>query len=315
MALERPLKLGTRSSPLALWQAEAVKQGLLAAHDWSDDAVEIIPMSTRGDRVQDRPLAEIGGKGLFTEEIEAGLLDGTIDLAVHSMKDVATQLPDGLVMSTFLAREDPRDALIAAPGIAGLDDIPEGAVVGTASLRRGAQTLAKRPDLRLEPMRGSVQTRLDKIEKGVAVATYLAYAGLKRLGLEDRAVKPLEFSEMLPALCQGIIGVEINAGNEALAALLSPLNHLPSQYEAQCERAMLARLDGSCRTPIAGLSRVAADGATIHLKGAVFADDGSASVFHEDSAPVEDAAALGTRVGEAIAAQTATIPAITVGDR
>ena len=312
---DQQIRIATRKSPLAMWQAEAVKQGLLEAHDWPQDAVEIIPMSTRGDRVQDRPLAEIGGKGLFTEEIEAGLLDGRLDLAVHSMKDVATQLPDGLIISTYLPREDPRDALIAAPGIGSLDDVPAGAIVGTASLRRGAQTLAKRPDLRLEPMRGSVQTRLDKIEKGVAVATYLAYAGLKRLGLEDRAVKPLETTEMLPALCQGIIGIEINAGNEALAALLAPLNHMPSHYAALCERAMLARLDGSCRTPIAGLSQVSADGATIHLKGAVFADDGSASIFHEDSAPVAEAAALGTRVGDVIAGQAADIPAITVGDK
>lgn len=313
MALERPLKLGTRSSPLALYQANEVKAGLLDAHGWSDDAVEIIPMSTRGDRVQDRPLAEIGGKGLFTAEIEAGLMDGTIDLAVHSMKDVATVLPDGLIISTFLKREDPRDALIAAPGIDSLSDLPDGAIIGTASLRRASQTLAKHPNLVVEPMRGSVQTRLDKIENGVASATYLAYAGLRRLGLADRAVRPLEPSEMLPALCQGIIGIEINADNEALAGALAPLNHGPSETSALCERAMLRRLDGSCRTPIAGLSTLSADGETIYLKGAVFAEDGSAAVFHEASGPADAPEVLGIAVGDVLAEKAKAYPSVIIG--
>jgi len=262
---------------------------LLSARNPGLAPAEIIVIKTTGDRVLDRTLAEIGGKGLFTKEIEEALFDGTIDLAVHSMKDVATVLPPGLVIDCFLEREDPRDALI---GAASLDALAPGARVGTASLRRGAQLRARRPDLVVEPLRGNVGTRLNKIAEGAFDATFLALAGLRRLGMADRADGILEPEVLLPAIAQGIIGVEYRAEDARTAALLAPLNHAPSGLAAACERAFLRVLDGSCKTPIAGLARLDAAGG-LHFLGETLAPDGSRRLAVERRGQAVDAVAIG----------------------
>ncbi|WP_279340860.1 hydroxymethylbilane synthase [Zavarzinia aquatilis] len=282
------MRIGTRGSPLALAQAHMVRDLLAAAHPDLLPA-EIVIIKTTGDKVLDRSLSEIGGKGLFTKEIEEALLDGGIDLAVHSMKDVATVLPDDLVIDCFLEREDPRDALIGAASLAAL---PAGARVGTASLRRGAQLKARRPDLVVESLRGNVGTRLSKIADGTFDATFLALAGLRRLGLADKATGILAPEDMLPAIAQGIIGIERRISDTRVAALLAPLNHGPSALAATCERAFLAGLDGSCRTPIAGLARP--DGAGgLTFMGETLAPDGSARLAVTTSGPEADAFAIG----------------------
>ena len=295
MTLRLPLRLGTRGSPLALAQAHMVKAALIAAEPGLDgDAVEIVVMSTQGDRVQDRPLAEIGGKGLFTEEIEAGLLQGTLDIAVHSMKDMPTALPAGLVIEAVLPRADPRDALIAR-GPRSVAELPKGAVVGTASLRRQAQLRAVRPDLVVVPLRGNVQTRLRKLEAGEVQATFLAMAGLIRLGLEGVVSAALEPEEMLPAVAQGAIGIECRAGDEPVLALLARINHAPTLTSIIAERAFLAALDGSCRTPIAALAEL--DGPSLRLRGLVAHPDGSAVDRIETAGLAADGASLGAGTG------------------
>ncbi len=274
MTLRLPLRLGTRGSPLALAQARMVKAALLAAEPALDDAsVEIVVVSTQGDRIQDRTLAEIGGKGLFTEEIEAGLLGATLDLAVHSMKDMPTLLPAGLVISAVLPRADPRDALIAR-GPRSVAELPKGAVVGTASLRRQAQLRAVRPDLVVVPLRGNVQTRLRKLEAGEVQATFLAMAGLIRLGLEEVVSAALPPEEMLPAVAQGAIGIECRADDGPVLQLLAAINHAPTMTSISAERAFLGALDGSCRTPIAALAELS--GPDLRLRGLVASPDGSA---------------------------------------
>jgi hydroxymethylbilane synthase len=274
MRTRLPLRIGTRGSPLALVQARMVREALMAADPGlaAEDAVEIRVVSTTGDRVRDRPLAEIGGKGLFTKEIEDGLLDGTLDLAVHSMKDVPTLLPAGLVIAATLPRADPRDALIAN-GTRRIADLPAGAVVGTASLRRAAQLLAARPDLRVVPLRGNVGTRLAKIEAGEVAATFLAMAGLVRLGLPQAASAPLEPDEMLPAVAQGAVGIETRADDEVLHELLARVSHGPTFRCVVAERAFLAALEGSCRTPIAALAEL--DGGRVRFAGLVARPDGT----------------------------------------
>ena len=262
---------------------------------------EIVVIKTTGDKVQDRTLAEIGGKGLFTKEIEEALFDRTIDLAVHSMKDVATRLPDGLVIDCFLPREDPRDALI---GAASLDALAPGARVGTASLRRGAQVRARRPDLVVEPLRGNVGTRLSRIAEGAFDATFLALAGLRRLGMADKADAVLEPEVMLPSIAQGIVGVEIRADDAATAALLAPLNDEAAAVAATCERAFLAMLDGSCRTPIAGLARLDAVGG-LHFLGETLAPDGSTRLSVEHRGKASEAASIGTLAAQVLIAQGA----------
>lgn len=277
-------------------QANHVKSLLIKHHKLAEDRVEIVPLSTRGDREQTRLLAEIGGKGLFTEEIEAGLMDGSIDIAVHSMKDVATILPDGLGLTAFLEREDPRDALIAQDGITSLADIPQGGTIGTASLRRAAQAKAKRPDVTIVPLRGNVATRMGKIADGHAHASFLAAAGLNRLGIIDKASAVLETDEMLPALCQGIVGVEQRLDDEEVTALMTPLNNADSMAMALAERAVLADLDGSCRTPIAGLAVLDPAGESLTLTAGLYAPDGSASFTATATAPRHEAAVLGAKV-------------------
>lgn len=304
MTLRLPLRLGTRGSPLALAQAHMVKAALAAAHaELSDDrAVEIVVVSTQGDRIQDRTLAEIGGKGLFTEEIEAGLLDGRLDLAVHSMKDMPTVLPEGLVIRAVLPRADPRDALIAH-GPRSLAELPAGAVIGTASLRRAAQLRALRPDLDIVPLRGNVQTRLRKLDGGEVQATFLAMAGLLRLGLEHVVSAPLATEEMLPAVAQGAIGIESRATDEAVLALLEAINHVPTMWAITAERAFLAALDGSCRTPIAALAEL--DGDALRLRGLVASPDGGSVERIEVRGAALDGVALGSAAGASIRARLA----------
>ncbi|VAW07570.1 Porphobilinogen deaminase [hydrothermal vent metagenome] len=290
------VRIGTRGSPLALAQAHEVRQRLTSAHDHlTADMIEITVMSTRGDRILDRPLSEIGGKGLFTEEIEAALMDGRIDMAVHSLKDMPTSLPDGLELACYLEREDVRDAFISARARR-LQDLPPGAHIGTASLRRQAQTLALRPDVMVSVFRGNVQSRLRKLDEGIVDATYLAMAGLNRLGLKDSRIHPIAVTDFLPAVAQGAVCVEIAGSNDRVRALLSPLNHADTELCVRAERAMLKILDGSCRTPIAGLATIR--GGMITLKGLVSLPGGGES--HDFEASGEDPEALGIKVGQTI---------------
>lgn len=298
------LRLGTRGSPLALAQANETRDRLLAAHPGlGRDAVEVVVFKTTGDRIQDRPLSEAGGKGLFTKELEEALLAGEIDIAVHSMKDMPTVLPDGLLIDCLLPREDPRDALIGSvDSIAGL---PRGAVVGTSSLRRQAQLLSLRRDLRVTGLRGNVDTRLRKVADGTVAATLLAVAGLRRLGRASEG-RPLATSEILPAVAQGAIGVERRVVDRRIEALLVPLNHAETAACVAAERAMLAELDGSCRTPIAGLAELLPDG-SLTLQAAVYATDGSAAWATSRRGAVTDAARLGTDAGQELRARAAPV--------
>jgi hydroxymethylbilane synthase len=287
------LRIGTRGSALALAQASETRARLMAAHGLPEEAFGVEIISTSGDRIQDRPLSEAGGKGLFTKEIEEALLDGRIDIAVHSSKDMPTALPEGLVLSAFLPREDPRDAFIgrAAPRLV---ELPHGAKVGSSSLRRQALIRRMRPDLVVETFRGNVQTRLRKLEEGVAVATFLAMAGLNRLGMAQVARSAIDPSEMLPAVAQGAIGIERRAADSATAALLEPVHDRPTGIRLAAERAMLAGLDGSCETPIAGLAEL--DGGRIRLRGEILRPDGSEAIAEAGEAPAADAALLGAEL-------------------
>lgn len=244
--LERPLRIGTRGSPLALAQARMVADALRAAHGWAEDAIAIVPITTSGDRIQDRPLADVGGKALWTKELDACLIEGRTHLSVHSMKDVETIRPGTLVIAAMLERADTRDRLIGAESI---ESLPEGALVGTSSPRRTAQLLRRRPDLRTAPIRGNVQTRLDKVARGDFDATLLAAAGLDRLGLD--AGVPLD---LLPAPAQGAIGVEILAGRDDLRILLDAIDHKPTREAVDSERALLAALGGDCHSAVAALA-------------------------------------------------------------
>jgi len=288
------LKLGTRKSPLALAQANQVRSKLLAAHAGLE--VEIVHIITSGDKFLNQPLADIGGKGLFTKEIEEGLLSGELDIAVHSMKDVPTVLPAGLVISAMLPREDPRDMLIGACIKNGLMDLPKNAVFGTSSLRRAAQAKIKRPDLQIVPFRGNVQTRLAKLERGEAQVTMLAKAGLNRLGLADIAGAVLPVEEFLPAIAQGAVGIECREDNIKTRELLAALSHRPTEIAANCERAFLRELDGSCRTPISGYALINND--EIYLRGLIAAPDGSSHQKAELRGSSKDAIAIGVEVGK-----------------
>ena len=291
------LRLGTRGSPLALAQAHEVRDRLAKAHGLAPDLIEISVIKTSGDRILDRPLAEIGGKGLFTKEIEEALLANEIDLAVHSMKDMQTALPDGLRIGAVLEREDVRDAFISLK-YPNLDAVPQGATVGTSSLRRQAQLLNTRPDLKVVGFRGNVQTRLKKLEDGVAEATFLAVAGLKRLGMADRITSAVPISQMLPAVAQGAIGLEIRAGDERTADMIAPLNHQPTALAVTIERAFLARLEGSCRTPIAGHARL--KGPHLVFWGQVLSIDGKRELNVERIGPPEQALEIGASAAEQI---------------
>jgi len=287
---ETPLRIGTRGSALALAQAHETRERLMAAHGLPGAAFEIVVIKTTGDRVLDRALSEIGGKGLFTKEIEEALLAGTIHLAVHSMKDMPTVLPEGLSMAAYLPREDVRDAFVSHRH-ASVAALPHGAVVGTSSLRRRAQLLHRRPDLRVVEFRGNVQTRMKKLGDGVAEATFLACAGLRRLGLEDAVRAPIEPEVMLPAVAQGAIGIETRTDAAAVRALLAPIACAPTAARLAAERALLAGLDGSCRTPIGGLA-VLEEGA-LWLRAEIVRPDGSKRLATERRGPAADGAAMG----------------------
>ncbi len=297
-----PLRIGTRGSPLALAQAHETRDRLIAAHPHlaAPGAIEIVVFKTTGDRILDRTLAEAGGKGLFTKELEEALFDNRADLAVHSMKDVPTQLPDGLEIATLLPREDPRDAFFARSG-GGLTDLPAGAVVGTAGLRRQAQVLELRPDLTIVPLRGNVQTRLSKLDAGEVDATLLALAGLRRLGLTSRITAVLEPETMLPAVAQGAIGIEIRSDDSDTRALLAPLNCAETMVRVTAERALLAALDGSCRTPIAALAML--EGDRLHLRAKVLSHDGRSIFRAERRGTAAEALLLGADAGAEIRAQ------------
>lgn len=296
----RPLRIGTRGSALALAQAHETRDRLMVAHGLAQDAFEIVVIKTTGDRIQDRSLKELGGKGLFTREIEDALLGRDIDIAVHSMKDMPTLQPEGLVLDCFLPREDVRDAFVS-PQVSAISELPQGAVVGSSSLRRRAQLLARRPDLQLVEFRGNVQTRLKKLEEGVAVATFLAMAGLTRLGLTHVAKSAIGPDEMLPAVAQGCIGVERRMDDADVAALLAPINHRPSHLRIQAERAFLARLDGSCQTPIAGLAEL--EGDRLHLRGEILRPDGSQVIAGQREGLASDGAAMGTDLANELRAR------------
>jgi hydroxymethylbilane synthase len=288
------LRIGSRGSPLALVQAHEVSRQLAAASGYAADRIEIKVIRTTGDAIQDRPLAEAGGKGLFTKEIEEALLSGAIDLAVHSSKDMPTLLPPGLVLSAFLPREDARDAFISRKAET-LRALPPGAVVGTASLRRQALVKRLRPDLQIVPLRGNVETRLRKLESGEADATLLAVAGLKRLGLLSAATAILDIDEFVPAVGQGAIGIETRADDAATRALVDTINDADTATALAAERAFLAELDGSCRTPIGGHARVSAG--NVRFRGIIVKPDGSEAFEVLREGPAEDAAALGADAG------------------
>lgn len=284
------LRIGTRGSPLALAQAHEV-QGLLATME-----TEIVVIKTTGDRVLDRPLADIGGKGLFSKEIDEALLDGRVGIAVHSMKDLETRLPGGIVLAAVLEREDPRDVFISHKA-SSLDGLAAGSVVGTSSLRRQAQILGRRPDLRVVPFRGNVQTRMQRLKDGDADATLLALAGLKRLGLADAATMILDPDVLVPAVGQGAIAITCRDGDSAAMASLAALDHAPSRSRIAAERAMLAALDGSCRTPIGGLAEIGENGA-LTLRGLVARADGTEIIETTRTGPATEAEALGRDAGE-----------------
>ena len=294
---ERHVRIGTRGSALALAQAHEVRARLMAAHGLPEPAFEIVVIKTTGDMILDRPLAEVGGKGLFTKEIEDALIEKRIDLAVHSMKDMQTALPNGLTIGATLPREDVRDAFISLKH-RNFESLPEGAVVGTSSLRRQAQIKRIRPDLQIVGFRGNVQTRLTKLRDEVAEATFLACAGLRRLGLADHITAAIPTESMLPAVAQGAIGIEIRSDDDDTAALIEPLNDKTTALCVTAERAFLATLEGSCRTPIAGLARL--DGGTLTFKGETLSPDGRLQVVSTKSGPASAAADLGVTVADDI---------------
>jgi len=295
-----PLKIGTRGSPLALAQAYETRHRLAAAFDLPDAAFEIVVITTTGDKIQDRPLKDIGGKGLFTKEIEEDMLSGAIDIAVHSMKDMPVDQPAGLILDTYLPREDVRDAFVS-PKVKRLADLAQGAIVGTSSLRRRAQLLNIRPDLQVVEFRGNVQTRLKKLAAGVADATFLAMAGLNRLGRSDVASSAVEVNEMLPAVAQGAIGIERRLDDTRVEDMLAAIHDVQTGQRLAAERAFLAALDGSCETPIGGLAVL--DDGTVYLRGEILKPDGSESLTDEGTAAIEDAAALGRAVANRLRAR------------
>lgn len=296
----KTLKIGTRGSALALAQARETRSRLMQHHGMREDDIEIVVISTSGDRIQDRPLAEVGGKGLFTLEIEEQLADGRIDLAVHSSKDMPTFLPEGLHLSIFLEREDPRDAFIGR-SVKTLLELPQGAVVGSASLRRQALIRRVRPDLKVINFRGNVETRLRKLADGEVDATFLAYAGLRRLGLGEVVTELMDVRTFPPAPGQGAITVESRIGDERVDSLLAPLDHLPTSTALACERAFLGALDGSCRTPIAGLATVSGDKLSFH--GMILLPDGSEAHEVSGEGALADAAEIGRDAAQRVRAR------------
>jgi hydroxymethylbilane synthase len=291
--MKQLLRIATRKSPLALWQAEHVKARLQQAHDGLE--VELVTMSTQGDKILDTPLAKIGGKGLFVKELEQGMLEGRADIAAHSIKDVPMEFPEGLYLSTILEREEPCDAFVSNK-YDSLDDLPQGAVVGTSSLRRRCQLLQKRPDLKIEDLRGNVNTRLSKLDDGRYDAIILACAGLIRLEMEDRIRQSISSDLILPAVGQGAIGLEAREGDEETLALISVLDHETTRYRVLAERALNHGLNGGCQVPIACHATI--DGGELHLRALVGEPDGSKIVSGEIRGGTSEAEKLGTELAE-----------------
>ena len=296
--MTKQLKIGTRGSPLALAQATITRDLLIRSGLIAEDAIETVIIKTSGDRIQDRSLADIGGKGLFTKEIEEALSDGRIDMAVHSLKDLPAWMPDGLGLAAVLPRADPRDALLS-PVATSIDTLPQGARIGTSSPRRKALLLNRRPDLTIVDFRGNVGTRLAKLKAGEVDGTILAVAGMARLGVEAEH-HPIDPTEMLPAACQGAIGLEVRLNDDWARSLCDAISHKESAIAVTAERAFLAELDGSCRTPIAALATIAGD--LVRLEGLVARPDGTAIVRIEERAATGDAALLGAEAGRRIKA-------------
>lgn len=295
-----PFNIGTRGSPLALAQAHETRSRLMAAFDLPEDAFAICVIKVTGDAIQDRPLKEIGGKGLFTREIEEALLDGSIDIAVHSMKDMPVEQPGGLLLNTYLPREDVRDAFVSL-NAKGLDDLAHGATVGTSSLRRRSQLLAKRPDLNIVEFRGNVQTRLKKLGDGVAEATFLAMAGLNRLNMTDVPRTAVAPEDMLPAVAQGAIGIERRGDDSRAAEMLEALHDGPTGQRLAAERTFLTHLDGSCETPIGALADL--DGGSIRLRGEILRTDGTEVYADDMDGAIEDGAEMGRAMAAKLLAQ------------
>lgn len=287
------VRIATRKSPLALWQAEHVRDRLRAADP--ELVVELVPMITQGDKILDSPLSKIGGKGLFVKELEQGLLEKRADLAVHSMKDVPAEFPAGLHLPVIMAREDVRDAFVSNQ-YQGLEDLPRGAIVGTASLRRQCQIAARRPDLRILPLRGNVNTRLAKLDAGEFDAIILAGAGLLRLGLASRIRQYLDVDISLPAVGQGAIGIECRGDDPRINALIAPLNDASTHVRVGAERAMSRRLGGGCQVPIAGHAQLAEN--RLILRGLVGKPDGTTLIHGHIHGPLEQAEQLGTALAE-----------------
>ncbi len=294
------IRIATRKSPLAMWQAEHVADALRAAHPGLH--VEILGMSTQGDKILDTPLAKIGGKGLFVKELEARMLEGDADIAVHSMKDVPVELPQGLHLPVIMQREDPRDAFVSNH-YAHLDDLPEGAVVGTSSLRRQCQLADRRPDLVLKSLRGNVNTRLRKLDEGEYDAVILAAAGLIRLGFGERIRTAIDPGDSLPAIGQGAVGIECRSDDARVNALIAPLHHTDTADRVRAERAFNARLEGGCQVPIGGHAVLQGD--QLWLRGLVGAVDGSEIIRGEIRGPREQAEALGVALAEELLARGA----------
>ena len=291
------IKIATRKSPLALWQAEHVGKLLRTAHPTVD--VELVTMVTQGDKILDTPLAKIGGKGLFVKELEQGMLNGDADIAVHSMKDVPSLLPDGLEIDAILSREDPRDAFVSN-SYASIDELPQGAVVGTSSLRRQCQLLNQRPDLHIKSLRGNVNTRLQKLDDGDYDAIILAAAGLIRLGFESRIKTSIPVNTMLAAIGQGAIGIECRIDDLATKTLIACLNDPETAIRVRAERAMNLTLEGGCQAPIAGHARI--KGELLRLHGLVAEPDGSVMITEQLEGPIEEAEQMGITVANRLLA-------------
>jgi len=293
--MDRPLIIATRKSPLALWQAYHVRD--LLRHYHPELRVELLEMSTKGDKILDTPLAKVGGKGLFVKELELAMLDGRADIAVHSMKDVPMEFPEGLALTTILSREDPRDAFVSNH-YAAISDLPEGAIVGTSSLRRQCQLAAERPDLLIKDLRGNVGTRLGKLDNGDYDAIILATAGLKRLEMPERIRSHISAETLLPAAGQGAVGIETRDSDLAIKQLLAPLNDQTTSLCVRAERAMNRRLMGGCQVPIGAYA--IQEGALLHIDGLVGATDGSVILRQQLSGSVDEPEALGIRLAEGL---------------
>lgn len=294
------LRIGTRGSMLALAQAQLTRRLLAEAHGVGPERIEIRVITTSGDKLTDRPLSEAGGKGLFSREIEAALAAGEVDLGVHSSKDLASWLPDGMALAAFLEREDVRDAFVSLK-YGSVAELPQGAKLGSSSIRRAAQMLRVRQDLEVVQFRGNVDTRLAKLEAGVADATLLAVAGLNRLGKEDKITAYLDPLEFLPAPAQGAIGIEIRESDERTAELVSVLNHAPTATTIAAERSLLATLDGSCRTPIGAFTEL--NGVSCRLTAEILSPDGREFYRGSVEGAAADAAKLGTQLGATLLEQ------------